>query len=71
VTRSLLTEVLRETATGATPSTVASRLGLDPGLVETMLDHAQRVGLVLAPGCGSCTGAPVAPSCAGCPIARA
>lgn len=70
MTRSLLTEVLRETATGATPPTVASRLGLDPGLVETMLDHARRIGLVLTPGCTSCTGAPSAPSCAGCPISR-
>ena len=69
--RSLLTEVLRETATGATPMTVAARLNLDPGLVETMLDHAQRIGLVLTPGCSSCPGAATAPSCAGCPISRA
>jgi len=67
---SLLDDVLRETATGATPPAVAGRLGLDVSLVEMMLEHAERVGLVLRPGCSSCTGVPVAPACAGCPIAR-
>ena len=71
MTRPRLAEVVRQTATGATPSTVAARLGLDPGLVATMLDHAQRIGLVVPPGCTSCTGEASAPACAGCPVSRA
>ncbi|MCL2848676.1 MAG: hypothetical protein FWE61_01365 [Micrococcales bacterium] len=66
--RPRLADVLRETATGATPQTVAARLGLDPGLVEAMVDHAQRVGLVWTPTCTSCTAS--LPTCAGCPLSR-
>lgn len=67
-----MSEVLSATAAGATPPAVAGRLGVDVGLVETMLDHAQRIGLVLRPGCSTaCSGTPVGPSCAGCPISRA
>jgi hypothetical protein len=65
---SLLVEVLRETATGATPARAADRLGVDVGLVEAALDHAERIGLVLRAGCSSCTGAPAGPACAGCPL---
>jgi hypothetical protein len=67
---SMVADVLRETATGATPGAVVSRLGLDEGLVEAMLDHAERMGLVLRVGCASCAGQASDPSCAGCPIAR-
>ncbi len=67
---SLLSQVLSATADGATPPAVAGRLGVDVGLVETMLDHAERIGLVVRPGCSGCSGAPVAPACAGCPISR-
>ncbi len=72
---SVLTDVIRETATGATAPVVARRLRLDEGLVRTALDHAERVGLVIRPGCGACASpsTPTAarpPACAGCPLAR-
>lgn len=67
---SLLVDVLRETAEGATPPRVAAVLGLDVALVEAALDHAERLGLVLRAGCSSCSGAPVGPACAGCPLVR-
>jgi len=68
VTRPVLADVLRETSTGATPQTVAARLGLDPGLVEAMVDHARRVGLVMAPACTSCDLS--AATCPACPLAH-
>jgi len=62
----LVASVLRETATGATPVRVAARLGLDVGLVDAVLDHVCRLGLVLAPGCTSCDLS--AQVCPGCPL---
>lgn len=57
---------------GGTPAQVAARLGLPPALVDAVLDHAERLGLVATAGrdCGSgCPTGPAAPaSCAGCPM---
>ncbi|MFI2755100.1 hypothetical protein ACGIF2_16850 [Cellulomonas sp. P22] len=82
---SVLDDVLREVSAGATSDAVARRLGLDPGLVEAMVDHWERLGVVHRAGdvlgqrCGSAcspaggdgTGTAHVPAgCAGCPIAR-
>lgn len=57
---------------GGTPSQVANRLGLSTPLVQAVLDHAERLGVVTVAGrgCGSgCpTGPEMPPSCAGCPL---
>jgi hypothetical protein len=57
---------------GGTPAQVAARLGLPRSLVEAVLDHAQRLGVVAVAGrgCGSgCpTGPETPPACAGCPL---
>ena len=78
----VLTQVLRETGRGLPPQRVAAVLGVDEGLVQAALDHAERIGLVLRAGgesagrstapCGStCSTVSVNPlACAGCPFAR-
>ena len=57
---------------GGTPAQVAARLGLPKSLVEAVLDHAERLGVVAVAGrgCGSgCpTGPEIPPACAGCPL---
>jgi hypothetical protein len=59
-------------ARGGTPAQVAARLGLPPSLVQAVLDHAERLGVVAVAGrgCGSgCpTGAEVPTGCVGCPL---
>ncbi len=75
----LLADVVAASGRGAGPATVARELGVDVGLVETVLDHAARIGLVQAsssalgrPAAGCGTGCPPRdhrpPSCAGCPL---
>lgn len=58
---------------GGTPAQVATRLGLPLSLVQAVLDHAERLGIVAVAGtsCGSgCSGGPeLPPACAGCPLA--
>jgi hypothetical protein len=60
------------TVRGGTPAQVATRLGLPIPLVQAVLDHAERLGVVAVAGrgCGSgCpTGPEVPPTCAGCPL---
>ncbi len=60
-------------AQGGTPAQVANRLGLSTPLVQAVLDHAERLGLVAVAGrsCGSgCPSGPdMPPACAGCPLA--
>jgi hypothetical protein len=60
-------------ARGGTPTQVATRLGLPTLLVQAVLDHAERLGVVAVAGAGcgaACpTGPEMAPSCAGCPLA--
>jgi len=67
------TAVLDDVASrGGTPEQVADRLGLSRPLVQAVLDHAERLGVVAVAGrgCGSgCPGGPQMPtSCAGCPL---
>jgi hypothetical protein len=60
-------------ARGGTPGQVAARLGLSTPLVQAILDHAERLGVVAVAGrgCGTqCpTGQQLPPSCVGCPLA--
>lgn len=60
-------------ARGGTPVQVATRLGLPVPLVQSVLDHAERLGVVSVAGRGCGTGCPtgqqLAPGCAGCPLA--
>jgi hypothetical protein len=60
-------------ARGGTPAQVATRLGLPVPLVQAVLDHAERLGVVAVAGrgCGpKCpTGRQLPPTCAGCPLA--
>jgi hypothetical protein len=73
------TAVLDDVATaGGTPSQVANRLRLPVSLVQAVLDHAERLGVVATAGrdCGSCrplgpSGPEIPPACAGCPLALA
>jgi len=62
-------------ARGGTPAQVASRLGLAPSLVEAVLDHAERLGVVAVAGQGCGSGCPIGPeipkACAGCPLSSA
>jgi hypothetical protein len=55
---------------GGTPAQIATRLGLSADLVQAILDHAERLGvLTLASYCcgaGCPTGAELPPVCAGC-----
>ena len=57
---------------GGTPAQVATRLGLAPSLVQAVLDHAERLGLVAVAGRGCGSGCPSGPElpkgCAGCPL---
>lgn len=59
-------------ARGGTPAQVATRLGLPVPLVQAVLDHAQRLGVVALAGrgCGpECPpGQQLASTCAGCPL---
>ena len=59
------------TARGGTPAQVAARLGLPTSLVQAVLDHAERLGVVAVAGCGSgCPTRPELPqACAGCLLA--
>lgn len=61
---------------GGTPTQVATRLGLPVSLVQAVLDHAERLGVVAVAGpggdgCGSgCPTGPETPlTCAGCSLA--
>jgi len=70
---SVWAEVLQDAgARGGTPAQVASRLGLPSSLVEAVLDHAQRLGVVAVAGQGCGSGCPTGPdlpqACAGCPL---
>lgn len=73
---SLLADVVAASGRGAGPATVARELGVDVGLVETVLDHAARVGLVQttssALGRSACATCPPRdarpPACTGCPL---
>jgi hypothetical protein len=59
-------------AHGGTPALVATRLGLPMSLVQAVLDHAERLGVVgvAGRGCGSAcpTGPELPRGCAGCPL---
>ena len=59
-------------ARGGTPAQVASRLGLSTSLVQAVLDHAERLGVVAVAGRGCGSGCPTGPempkACAGCPL---
>ena len=59
-------------AEGGTPAQVADRLGLPSSLVEAVLDHAERLGVVAVAGDGCPSGCPTGPDlpagCAGCPL---
>lgn len=62
-------------ARGGTPTQVATRLGLPILLVQTVLDQAERLGVVAVAGRGCGSGCPAGPdmppTCAGCPISVA
>jgi len=65
--------VLDDVATrGGTPSQVATRLGLSVSLVQAVLDHGERLGVVAVAGRGCGLGCPTGPdvpkACAGCPL---
>jgi DNA-binding transcriptional regulator LsrR (DeoR family) len=57
---------------GGTPAQVATRLGLPTSLVQAILDHAERLGLVAVAGrgCGTAcpAGAEMPTGCVGCPV---
>jgi hypothetical protein len=62
-------------AHGGTPAQLANRLRLPTALVQAVLDHAERLGVVTVAGqgrhsCGSAcpTGSATPPACAGCPL---
>lgn len=61
-------------ARGGTPAQVAARVGLPLALVQTVLDHAQRLGVVAVAGQGCGSGCPTGPDqpvgCHGCPLSR-
>ena len=60
-------------ARGGTPAQVAARLGLPTSLVQAVLDHAERLGVVAVAGSGCGSGCPTRPelpqACAGCLLA--
>ncbi|MFD1506403.1 hypothetical protein FE374_16585 [Georgenia yuyongxinii] len=66
-------DVLTALRDGASPAAAAARIGRDPALVDVMVDHYRRLGLVADPGCsGPCVGAQtetLPPGCRGCPLA--
>jgi len=57
---------------GGTPAAVATRLGLPLSMVQAVLDHAERLGVVAVAGGGCASGCPTGPEkpsgCAGCPL---
>jgi len=59
-------------ARGGTPAQVATRLGLPMPLVQAVLDHAERLGVVATAGRGCGSGCPAGPqmhpNCSGCPL---
>ena len=59
-------------ARGGTPAQVATRLGLSMSLVQAVLDHAERLGVVTVAGRGCASGCPsgpeLLPGCARCPL---
>jgi len=59
-------------ARGGTPAQVAARLGLPASLVQAVLNHAERLGVVAVAGRGCGSGCPTGPempkACAGCPL---
>ena len=59
-------------ARGGTPAQVAGRLRLPMSLVQAVLDHAERLGVVAVAGQGCASGCPSGPElpkgCAGCPL---
>ncbi|MBE3073337.1 MAG: hypothetical protein IMZ75_00080 [Actinobacteria bacterium] len=59
-------------ARGGTPAQVATRLGLPISLVRVVLDHAERLGVVVVAGQGCGSGCPTGPAmpkgCVGCPL---
>jgi hypothetical protein len=59
-------------ARGGTPAQVAARLGLSASLVQAVLDHAERLGVVAVAGRGCASGCPSGPGvpkgCAGCAL---
>lgn len=66
--------VLDDVAThGGTPAQIATRLGLPAPLVQAVLHHAERLGVVAVAGRGCSSGCPTGPemppNCAGCPLA--
>lgn len=70
---SVWTVVLQEAGVrGGTAVQVASHLGLPLSLVQAVLDHAERLGVVAVAGdgcaSGCLTGPAMPPSCAGCPL---
>jgi len=60
------------TVRGGTPAQVATRLGLPIPLVQAVLDHAERLGVVAVAGRGCGSGCPTGPelpaTCAGCAL---
>jgi len=71
---SVWSRVLTEaSARGGTAAQVAARLGLPEPLVGSVLDHAERLGLVTIAGrtcTSSCPTGPTRPAtCHGCPLA--
>ncbi len=62
-------------ARGGSPAQVATRLGLSTSLVQAVLDHAERLGVVTLAGSGCASGCPTGPelpqACAGCLISLA
>jgi len=71
---SLWAEVLADLAArGGTSAQVATRLELPMPLVQTVLDHAERLGVVAVAGRGCGSGCPTGPEmpagCEGCAIA--
>ena len=59
-------------ARGGTPAQVATRLGLPASLVQAVLEHAERLGVVAVAGAGCASACPTQeetpPACAGCPL---
>jgi len=57
---------------GGTPTQVAHRLRLSEPLVQAILDHAERMGVVAVAGQGCASGCPTGPAmpsgCVGCPL---
>jgi len=62
-----LRDVLALAAGGASARVVAARTGLSFDLVEAMLDHAGRVGLVEPVGSRGASGTTSPAPCSGCP----